>query len=552
MGEVLKIEITTICIVHIIAIIISLIFLMIFYMKAKKDYALNAFLVMQASIIGWMVFKIFKTVSPTEISRWWFIVGYYFCACVFEVAFLEFIYSNYKNRPIKKQIRYLLYLISLFQFSWILTNPIHHLFYSRYDFWSDSFGILFYVHTIIEYSFIIVGFIYGCIIFKQRFIGKSYWYKTLIASAIIIPLIFNLLFITKVLHGFMQEIGVPVIFDITPIVFVFSIMVFVYATFNHEFIDLSPIMRYEIVHKLDTPICVLDSGFEVIYVNEKAKSIFGANAKRILDKTFKNIHKSKQNMQIEDYIFNISISKVNTLKETEYLVTLNNITDYKIVEKSIIEEQKELEYKKSELEFTIDKLKQISKAGARNYIARELHDIIGHSLVVTIKLIDVAKLYFDRDKNLSKEAVNDSLSSIKAGIHAMDNIKQKGKNYMGIRLKKDIEKMLDRIKLSEINTRLNFKGLYYNLEEKTFDIINRICTELVTNSIKHSQAKEIFISVNIREDGINILYMDNGKGCDNLILGNGLSGIKERLRLIDGTVQYITSDGEGFMSKINI
>jgi signal transduction histidine kinase len=284
----------------------------------------------------------------------------------------------------------------------------------------------------------------------------------------------------------------------------------------------------------------------------RQKSIFGANAKRILDKTFKNIHKSKKNMQIEDYIFNISISKVNTLKETEYLVTLNNITDYKIVEKSIIEEQKELEYKKCELEFTIDKLKQISKAGARNYIARELHDIIGHSLVVTIKLIDVAKLYFDRDKNLSKEAVNDSLSSIKAGIHAMDNIKQKGKNYMGIRLKKDIEKMLDRIKLSEINTRLNFKGLYYNLEEKTFDIINRICTELVTNSIKHSQAKEIFISVNIREDGINILYMDNGKGCDDLILGNGLSGIKERLRLIDGTVQYITSDGEGFMSKINI
>lgn len=552
MKEILKIEIAAISIVHIIAIILSLIFLMIFYMKAKKDYSLNAFLVMQISMIGWMVFKIFKTVSPTEVSRWWFIVGYYFCACVFEVAFLEFTYSNYKNRPIKKQIRYLLYLVVLFQFTWILTNPMHHLFYSRYDFWGDSFGVLFYAHTILEYSFIIAGFVYGCKIFKERFIGKSLWYKILIASSIIVPLILNLLFITKVLHGFVKTIGIPVIFDITPIVFVFSNFVFVYATFNHEFIDLSPIMRYEIVHKLDTPICVLDSGFEVIYFNEKTESIFGANSKSILDKAFENTHESKQDIKIDDRIFNMSINKVNILKETEYLVTLNNITDYKQVEKSIVKEQQELEYKKDELELTIEKLKHTSKVGARNYVARELHDIVGHSLVVTIKLLDVAKLYFNKDKKLTKEAVDDSLSSIESGIYAMENIKQKEKDYTGIRLKKDIEKMLDRIKLSEINTRLNFKGLYYNLDEKSFDVINRIFLELVSNSIKHSQAKEIFISVNVKENGVNILYMDNGKGTDKLVLGNGLLGIKERLKLVGGNAEYITSYGEGFMSKISI
>lgn len=552
MREVLKIEISAICIVHIIAIVLALVFLMIFYMKAKKDYFLKAFLIMQASTIGWMVFKIFKTVSPTEGSRWWFIVGYYFCACVFEVAFLECIYSNYKNRPIRKKIRYLLYLVALFQFSWILTNPVHHLFYSEYDFAGDSFGILFYVHTLIEYSFIIIGFVYGCKIFKQRFVGKSYWYKTLIASAIITPLIINVLFITKVLHEFVRGIGIPVIFDITPIVFVFSTMVFIYATFNHDFIDLSPIMRHKIVHKLDTPICVLNSDFEVIYFNEKTESIFGENSKNILDKAFKNNRNKKQDIRIENSIFSMSMSKVDTRKETEYLVTLNNITDYKMVVKNIVEEQKELEHKKEELERTIDKLRRISKVGARNYIARELHDIIGHSLVVTIKLLDVARLYYDKNKDLSKEAVEDSCSSIESGIYAMENIRQKENDYTGIRLKKDIEKMLDRIKLSEVNTRLNFKGLYHNLEEKTFDVINRVCTELVTNSIKHSHAREIFFSVNIKEDEINILYVDNGSGCDNLVLGNGLSGIRERLKLINGTAEYVTSAGEGFMSRIKI
>lgn len=552
MKEILKIEIATICIVHIIAIILALIFLMIFYMKAKKDYSLNAFLVMQASMIGWLVFKIFKTVSPTEVSRWWFIVGYYFCACVFEIAFLEFTYSNYKNRPLKNKIRYTLYLVVLFQFSWVLTNPVHHLFYASYDFWGDSFGILFYLHTFLEYSFIIAGFVYGSKIFKERFSGKILAYKILISSTILVPLILNLLFITKVLHGLADRIGIPVIFDVTPIVFVFSTFVFVYATFNHEFIELSPIMRYEIVHKLDTPICVLNSGFEVIYFNEKTERIFGMQSKTILDKAFKNCHQSKDDMAIDHKIFNMSLSKVNILKETEYLVTLHNITDYKDVEKSIIKEQEALEHKQEELELTIAKLKQTSKVGARNYIARELHDIIGHSLVVTIKLLDVARLYFDKDKKLSKDSIADSLSSIESGIYAMENIKQKEEDYLGIRLKKNMEKMLERLRRSEINTKLNFKGLYYTIEEKTFDVINRVCTELVTNSIKHSKAKEIFISVNVKEDGINILYMDNGRGCDHLELGNGLSGITERLMLVAGSAEYITSAGEGFMCKINI
>ncbi len=555
MKEVLKIEIQAICTVHIIAIILSIIFFMMFYMKAKRDYSLNAFLVMQISMIGWMVFKIFKTVSPTEFSRWWFIVGYYFCACVFEVSFLEFFYSNYNEKPIKNKIRYILYFIALIQFLWILTNPYHHQFYATYDFGGDSFGILFYVHTLIVYSFIITGFIYGCKTFKRRFKGEKWWYKILIASTIILPLILNFLFITKILHRFIFSIGIPVIFDITPILFLFSIMVFAYATFNHEFINLSPIMKYEIVHKLDTPICVLDSSFSVIYVNERLEETLSDNVINLLDNVFKKIDiltAENSEIKIDNKIFTISIQKVITLNETQYLVTLNNITDYKNIESRILLKQKQLKKTNSELKLTIEKLRKTSKIGARNYVARELHDIIGHSLVVTIKLLEVARLYHDKDKNLSTEALSDSISSIETGIKSMESITQKEKSYTGVSLEKDIKKMLDRIKTTDINTKLSFKGAYSSLEEKTYDIVNRICLELVTNSLKHSQASEMFISINLRQNDINILVMDNGNGCDNLVLGNGLRGIKERLSLIGGKAEFITSIGEGFMSKINI
>lgn len=74
----------------------------------------------------------------------------------------------------------------------------------------------------------------------------------------------------------------------------------------------------------------------------------------------------------------------------------------------------------------------------------------------------------------------------------------------------------------------------------------------MTNSIKYAEAKDIFISVTVKEKGIDILFLDNGKGCDTLVLGNGLNGIKERLRLVGGNAEFITGNNEGFMSKIRI
>ncbi|BES64967.1 hypothetical protein SANA_14060 [Gottschalkiaceae bacterium SANA] len=557
MSEILKYEIEAICVVHIISIILAIVFFMMFYIKANKDYSTKAFLIMQISIIGWLVFKIFKTVSTTEISRWWFIVGYYFFACVFEVAFLEFTYAYYKGRPLKKKIRMLLYVFPIMQFLAIVTNPSHHLFYAKYTFWGDSFGVLFYVHTFIVYGFIAAGFFYGCLTFAKRFKGEKVWYKLLIASTIILPLIINILFITKVLHKFVRSIGIPVIFDITPIVFVFSTLVFVYATFNHEFINLSPMMRYEIVHRLDTPICVLDSSFDVIYINEKLEETLGEHAMVRVGESMKQIdvlrsRNKKKLIEIGDQVYTMLIRGVRTLRETQYLITLHNITDYKSIEGKIVLEQKALARTNQELEMTIKKLTRTSRKGARNYVARELHDIIGHSLVVTIKLLEVSTLYVNKDRELSTTALLDGLSSLESGINSLESITSKENTYTGSDLEKAIQKMLNRIKATEITTRLSFKGLHFNVEEKIYDGINRVCQELVTNSLKHAKAKKIFVSVNIKPEDITILVLDNGVGCEELVMGNGLHGIKERLKLINGEIAFITSPDEGFMSKVLI
>lgn len=560
MPELLKFEIQTICLTHIVAIILSIVFFMMFYMKTSKNYSVKCFLLMQTSMIGWMVFKIFKTVSPTELSRWWFIVAYYFCACVFEVAFLEFTYAYYKGKAIAGKIRILLYLLPVVQFIWVLTNPYHYLFYSSYNFRRDSFGPLFYVHTAIVYAFISLGFIYGYLTFNRQVRHKNPRYKFLIASAIIIPLIINFLFITKTIHRFAASTGIPVIFDITPIVFVWSTMIFVYATWKHDFFNLSPLMKDEIVHKLDTAICVLDSSYNVVYSNEKTAAEFDKKAMPAIKKLMKKNDESeicgkKLEVQMDDIHCLIFIKSVDSFKKRQYIVTLRNTSDYRLVESEMTDKQNELMKIKHEIENTIISLKETSRIGARNYVARELHDIIGHSLVVTIKLLEVAKLYHGKNKPLSLSALEDADLSIQSGIESMNAILIKEdtrSSYNGEMLKIDIEKILDHIRYTKIGIKFYFKGLYYKIDEKLYEVILRICKELLTNTIKHSNAKEIFISISVKTHILNMTLMDNGSGCQSLQKGNGLKGIEERLKSVNGSIKFITSKNDGFISRIRV
>jgi len=318
-------------------------------------------------------------------------------------------------------------------------------------------------------------------------------------------------------------------------------------------------MKHEIVHKLDTSICILGSDYTVLYTNEKFDRVFENEGIEIIDSLLKkmaideikSLKVVKNEMKIGNKNISIFIRKISSLKQTEYLITIKDITSYRQIERKIKEKQNELLNSNLELEKTIEQLKETSKAGARDYVARELHDIIGHSLVVTIKLLEVAKLYINKDKSLAKQSLKDALTSLDLGLANMNAIRvSKKKNRLGKQLETDINKIFESMSKLEIKLTFRLKGLMYTINEQVYNAIKKTCMELVTNALKHSSATEIFILINIKNSKINLLVMDNGKGIKKLVKGNGLTGIEERVRLIGGTIEYNTH--EGFMANISI
>ncbi len=559
MSDYLKRDIAIIGIMHIITIIFALIFFTVILIKARRDYSIKAFLVMQASTIFWMIFKIFKTVSPNETLRWAFIVAYYFCICLFEVTFFEFAFSYYKGRPPKKPFRYALYTLALIQFLVVLTNPWHYLFYSEYNFWTDSFGVLFYVHTAIAYTLLIAGVVYCSLTFRRHFANTPRWYKNVMAVAFLSPLVINFLFITKKIEQILRSIGITFTFDtdITPIVFIISTSVFMYATFKNQLIDISPIMRHEIFHRLNTAICVLNADFQVVYVNQKTIEAFGENARHTINSVIKclditDVLDKSYELVINDEVYDVFMRRVDIVIKKQYIMRFNNITDYKKIQNDIVFEQKTLEKTNAALQQVIEELKKNSRIGARNYVARELHDIIGHSLVVAIKTLEVSKMYHDIDRQSSQRALDDSVLALQKGISSMGKYNSSEAHLYGILLQRDLQDILRQVESTTIKTKFSFKGSHFLLDGEVYDAINRICLELTTNSIKHAQPKTIFLSVALEQLNIDILYMDDGVGCSQLKEGNGLRGIKRRLSTINGESRFISQKGEGFTAIIKI
>src|SRR5690606_25050800 len=75
----------------------------------------------------------------------------------------------------------------------------------------------------------------------------------------------------------------------------------------------------------------------------------------------------------------------------------------------------------------------------------------------------------------------------------------------------------------------------------------RIVQEALTNVARHAQAERVDITLTASGERFDLVITDNGCGYDPAAVraGMGLSGIRERSQALKGTLNLITSPGNG-------
>jgi len=66
--------------------------------------------------------------------------------------------------------------------------------------------------------------------------------------------------------------------------------------------------------------------------------------------------------------------------------------------------------------------------------------------------------------------------------------------------------------------------------------VYRIVQEAVTNALRHSQATSVAVHVQFRPNSVELSIRDDGQARDPVVLGHGLTGMRERAALLGGTL----------------
>ncbi|WP_170863728.1 tetratricopeptide repeat-containing sensor histidine kinase [Reichenbachiella agariperforans] len=190
----------------------------------------------------------------------------------------------------------------------------------------------------------------------------------------------------------------------------------------------------------------------------------------------------------------------------------------------------------------------------RQRIAKELHDGIAGSLAsIKLSLSQLTDKY-GASKPLKKiiTNLNDTYEEVRTISHHLTPPRITNTSF--IELIDNYLKELSALCKIHIGTHYYPKDKIDQLPEHIKSEIYRILQELITNIIKHSQAKHIEINFTITDGRLSLLVEDNGVGFNTqtTTTGIGLRNIVSRVELLHGEIDIDSYLGRGTILNIAI
>ncbi|MEM8960550.1 MAG: sensor histidine kinase [Acidobacteriota bacterium] len=191
-------------------------------------------------------------------------------------------------------------------------------------------------------------------------------------------------------------------------------------------------------------------------------------------------------------------------------------------------------------------VERLAQVAERERIARDLHDLLGHTLsLITLKSELAAKLA-ERDTRRAAQEIRDveaiarkALAEVRAAVtgyraggltEEIDNARQ-ALDAAGVLLEADIDDL--------------------NISPRDDGILALILREAVTNVVRHARAHACEICLSRSGDHVQLLVADDGIGSD-APEGAGLRGMRERVEAIGGRMDLTTAPSQGTKILVSV
>lgn len=192
----------------------------------------------------------------------------------------------------------------------------------------------------------------------------------------------------------------------------------------------------------------------------------------------------------------------------------------------------------------------------RQHFAKELHDGLGpllSSVKMTISSFNSGAANNPKVMANAEMLIDESIVSLK---EISNKLSPHILNNFG--LLKAIKSFISKLKILDgpkihLNSNIEDQRFSYNIEV----VLYRVICELISNSLKHAQAKNINIDLLVSDHSISLNYVDDGVGffAHEIISeqkGQGYSNISTRIKSLNGNFEIYSKPGDGVRVEVNI
>ena len=211
-----------------------------------------------------------------------------------------------------------------------------------------------------------------------------------------------------------------------------------------------------------------------------------------------------------------------------------------VVAKSESKVRSELARTNAELRATRELVAETTRISERSRMSDELHDVIGHNLTALNIHLEVAK-HLATDKALEHVCKSQSLAKILLQ-DVRDVVSATGNNEIDMR--RAVETLVEGLPYPKIH--LSLAGDLKVEDSERAHTLLRCIQEIITNTLRHSGAQNLWLEVYQADDGVEVRAKDDGRGANSVEAGNGISTMRRRLERIGGRVRIECALGTGF------
>lgn len=182
------------------------------------------------------------------------------------------------------------------------------------------------------------------------------------------------------------------------------------------------------------------------------------------------------------------------------------------------------------------RIEHLATMGERERIARDLHDLLGHTLTaVVVRAQLVQRLAPDDPARAAEEA-----EGIEAAARdALAAVRETVSGYRVASLATEVEQA--RAALAAVGVTAEVEGVDVDVAPSVETALALALREAVTNVVRHAAATHCRIRVVRDGDELRMEVADDGRGGG--LEGNGLRGMRERISALGGRVERVSSTG---------